>query len=237
MRCSLGGPSASIWGMVYWLGQASQNCGDLAHDFRIGAVLELAGGERPVRIGVNDDKSSFESTTTAEIAAVTGEKNVERLFPECCLSRCGGLLNSPIDGHKLRVSKPRMDGVLASADPEHVGDGKVWDTREFAQRPPEKQGDFPPTLEKKIEEPVLLASRPLSIRATGFAPARRNRARHEFVGDGFGPGFFERKVTGAKKVREAGGIEDAQRDDFLNLARRRGKRLIIRERACGGEVP
>jgi hypothetical protein len=73
--------------MVYWLGQASQNCGDLAHDFRIGAVLELAGGERPVRIGVNDDKSSFESTTTAEIAAVTGEKNVERLFPECCLSR------------------------------------------------------------------------------------------------------------------------------------------------------
>jgi hypothetical protein len=59
--------------MVYWLGEASQNRGDLAHDFGIGPVLELARGEGPVRIGVHDDESSFESTTTAEIAAVTSE--------------------------------------------------------------------------------------------------------------------------------------------------------------------
>ena len=130
-----------------------------------------------------------------------------------------------------------MDGVRVSADPEHVGGGKVWDMREFAQGPAEEERDFPPVLEEKIEEQVLLTSRSLSICAIGFAPARRNRASHEIVGDRFGPGFFGSKVTGTKNVREARGIEDTQGDDFLNLARRSGKRLIIRERACGGEVP
>lgn len=87
MRRSLGGPSRPIWEVFYWLGEASQDGSDLAHDFRIGAVLELARSEWPVGIRVHDHESSLETATTAEIAAVAGEKNVERLFPECCLSR------------------------------------------------------------------------------------------------------------------------------------------------------
>ena len=54
-----------------------------------------------------------------------------------------------------------MDGVRVSADPEHVGGGKVWDMREFAQGPAEEERDFPPVLEEKIEEQVLLTSRSL----------------------------------------------------------------------------
>ena len=237
MRCSLGGPSRPVSEVFYWLGEASQDGGDLAHDFRIAAVLELARGERPVGIRAHDHESLLKSATTAEIAAVAGEKNVERPFPECCLSRGGGLPDSPMNGHKLRVAKPGMDGVWVSADPEHVGGGKVWDTRQFAQGPSEETGAIPASAEgEESQNPFCLSiSRP-----SHFAPLALRLLcgieRAMSLSGMVGPTFFQSKVTDTKKFREARGVEDAQGDYFLNRARRRGKRLIIRERARGGEV-
>src|SRR5277367_5736066 len=101
MRCSLQGPirpakrwrhskarrRVSVYDRGRGGGYASQNCGHLADDFRVGAILELARGEGPVRKGMYDDESSFEGTTAAEIATIPGEKNVKRTFPKGCLSR------------------------------------------------------------------------------------------------------------------------------------------------------
>lgn len=81
--------------------EASENCSDLSHNFRVGAVLELTRGKRSVRIRMDDDQPSFESATSAEIAAIPGEKQVQRLFPEGCAFCGGGFFDSPVYGHEF----------------------------------------------------------------------------------------------------------------------------------------
>src|ERR1700732_2484626 len=83
--------------------EASKNCSDLSNHFRVGAVLELTRGKRSVGIRMDYDQPSFESATPAEVAAIPGEKQVQRLFPEGCAFCGGGFFDSLVDGNELRA--------------------------------------------------------------------------------------------------------------------------------------
>ena len=81
--------------------EASKNCSDLSNNFCVGAVLELTRDKWSVGIRMDDDQPSFESAAGAEVAAIPGEKQVQRLFPEGCAFCGGGLFDSPVDDYEL----------------------------------------------------------------------------------------------------------------------------------------
>ena len=166
---------------------------------------------------MDDDKSSLECATPAEVSAIAREKQVEWSFPKARAARCSGLSDPPVDRNELSIHQPRMDGARISAYPEHIGNGEVRDTGELVQRPPQEERDFLPPLEKKIQESVLLSKVSLGIRGIGFLIGG-GLSRTMNSSESVRSRLCESEAARSQEIGKTDGVGDAQRQDFLDVA-------------------
>jgi len=98
----------------------------------------------------------------------------------------------------------------------------------------QKQREFLPFFEERSKNTCVFWQSDFYFWKTTFKPWVDSR--NEFVGHGFGSGTVERQVANAEEVVDSDRVEKAQGENFLDMVRRLGQRLVVRQSAGRGEI-
>ena len=85
------------------LAKTPENPDDLADHLGIDSVSKPQCALRFVRMGMNEENALLQIARAAQIASVSFEKNIEKLFPRVPCCGFHGRLDSSVDGDKSRA--------------------------------------------------------------------------------------------------------------------------------------
>src|ERR1700734_647191 len=100
------------------LGETPQDRGDLSDDFGVDPVSKSPRAERHARVQMYDEFVRVQSTTPAQIAAVSFEDQIERLIEE--RFPLSGSLDAPVNCDQAGAGEPGMDRHLIAPHPKDV---------------------------------------------------------------------------------------------------------------------
>jgi hypothetical protein len=173
--------------------------------------------EHSAGTSTDDEIALLQSATTTQKAPIPLENKIEPWLADILGCRWGGPFEAAVDGYKRGVDEQGMDRGLVPSHPKYVRGGKVPEAGKFTERTSQEKRDLLPLLQEGVQETSPFRQTSLPDWAVEGVASIPCLAGNNLVRDRLAPFLIERNSARPQKFLEVDAVQNAQRDDLLDM--------------------